>query len=160
MPRRLAWADTRVIQDSLVAGTDIILDLLVNAPTMDTLTVVRLVVDLEAHYIITNTITDSDSIVDLGIGVTSVEAFAGALPDPSLDTSYPPRGWLYVASKYVGQALTTSTGMFSKNAVFAADLRAMRKIDKGILFLRMANTNMNVGGAMEVTGRVRALCMT
>jgi len=156
--RSVAWADTRLAAQSLVAGTDFIVDLLTNAPTVDTLTVIRLVVDLEAHYIITNTITDSDSIVDMGIGVTSVEALAAALPDPSDDTSYPPRGWLYVASKYVGQAITTSTGMFSKNGIFQADIRGMRKIDKGRLFMRVANTNLNVGGAMELTGRIRALC--
>jgi len=163
MPRSRSWADLRLAGESLVAGTDILKDILSDAPTSDTLTIVRLVVDLEAHYIITNTITDSDSVVDVGIGVVSAEAFAagvGAIPDPALSTGYPARGWLYIATKYVGQALTTSTGMFNTNAQFQADLRASRKVDKGKVIIRIANANINVGGAMQVTGRVRALCLT
>jgi len=162
-PRNRAWADTRFAGVSLVAGTDILTDLLSDAPTVDTLTAIRIVGDIEAHYVITNTITDSDSVVDVGIGVSATEAFAagvGAIPDPSVTNKYPPRGWLYVATQYVGQALTTSTGMFSKNARFQFDIRSMRKIDKGRMFIRVANTNINVGGAMELTGRVRVLCLT
>ena len=65
-----------------------------------------------------------------------------------------------MGTKYVGQALTSATGVFNVNAYFEFDMRAMRKVDKGILFMRMANGNINVGGAMEVVGRVRALCLT
>jgi len=148
---------------SLVAGTDVLIDLLANAPTSDTLTLVRLVMDLNFHYIVTNTLSDSDSIVDVGVGVTSKEGFdagAASVPDPQDQTAYPPRGWIYVNSLYVGQALTADTGVWNNHGIIKADIGAMRKVDKGILFMRVANTNLNVGGAMEVTGRVRALCLT
>ena len=161
--RNRAWADLLFGPSALVVGTDIIVDLLANAPTVDTLTAVRIVGELNAHYDVTNTIVDSDSVVDLGIGVTSMQAFAAganSVPDPSTMTDYPPRGWLYVTRKYVGQSLTDTTGVTSVQAVFSFDVRAMRKIDKGILYLRMANVMINVGGAMEVSGRVRVLCLT
>jgi len=163
MPNRnRAWADTRYKGEAMVAGTDVITDLLVNAPVVDTLTAIRIVGELVFAYIVTNTLSDSDSIVDVGIGVTSADAFPtpSAMPDPASDSSYPPRGWLWVATGYVGQALTASTGVFNTNAVFKFDIRAMRKIDKGKLFLRAAQANINVGGAMELTGRVRVLCLT
>ncbi len=159
--RPRAWADSRIVA-TLTTAADILVDLLAGAPTVDTLTAIRIVVNLNCHYIVTNTLSDSDSVVDIGIGVTSVEAFAAgatSVPDPSSPTSFPPRGWLYVDTGYVGQALTSATGVFNENAVFKVDLRAARKIDKGTLFLRIANTNINVGGAMEVVGRVRVLCL-
>jgi len=161
--RPRAWADTRLAGNALVAGADLILNLLIDAPTVDTLTSIRVVGEINAHYIISNTITDSDSIVDLGIGVASGQAFAvgqTALADPAGSTGYPPRGWVYCQSLYCGQAVTSSTGMFNENAIFKFDVRGQRKIDKGVLFLRMVNTNINVGGAMEVVGRVRVLCLT
>jgi len=161
--RNRAWADTRFEGTALVAGTPILANLLAGASTVDTLTAIRIVGEFNVHYIVTNTLSDSDSSVDAGIGVTSVEAFdagAAAIPSPKVTTEYPPRGWLYAATGYVGQALTTSTGVFNENAVFKFDLRAMRKIDKGRLFLRIDNSNINIGGAMEVVGRVRVLCLT
>ncbi len=162
-PRSRAWADIRFGSTALVAGTDIFLDLLVSAPTVDTLTAVRIIGDFNVHYDVTTTIADSDSAVDVGIGVTSTQAFGvglTALPDPTGTTTFPPRGWLYVATRHVAQLVTSSTGIINENAIFQFDIRAMRKIDKGILFVRIANTNLNIGGAMEVTGRIRTLCLT
>ena len=158
--RLMSWADTRIPGTALVVGTPIELNLLANAPTVDTLTVVRIVIDVHVAYLINVTSTDSSSMVDLGIGVTSGEAFAvggTALPKPSATTEYPPRGWLYINSQPV-QELVATEGVQRDNAHFKADLRAMRKIDKGILFLTMENFNVVVGGAMSVFGRVRVLC--
>ena len=161
--RGRAWADQRFTGNALVAGTDFLSDLLQFAPDVDTLTAVRIIGDFDVHYDVTTTIADSDSFVDVGIGVSSVEAFAAgaaALPDPANSTSFPPRGWLYASTGYVAQLVTSSTGIWNINARFQFDLRAMRKIDKGTLFLRIAQANINVGGAMEIVGRVRTLCLT
>ena len=164
--RRRAWADQRFGGAVLTAGTSIQLDLLENAPTMDTLTVVRIVMDLTAQYEVQFTVTDSLSIVDLGIGVASAAAFAVALgaglPNPAVETEYPDRGWIYVASQPVSHVLEGSggVGVLESHARFQVDLRAMRKIDKGILFIRLQNTNITVGGSMNVTGRVRSLVLT
>ena len=163
MPRNRAWADFRYKGVSLVAGTDIISDLLTNAPDVDTLTAVRIVGYLNVGYVVTNAIVDADSVVDVGIGVSAKEAVSAggsSLPDAQSVVSYPPRGWLYLATKYVRQSLTGTDGTTNSNAVFEFDLRAMRKVDKGTVFIRIGNANINVGGAMEVTGRVRVLCLT
>ena len=150
---------------SLVAGTDVLLDLLESATEVsDTLTAARIVGSFTVNYVVTTTIADADSVVDVGIGVTSTQGFgvggAAGVPDPASETSYPPRGWLYVATKHVAQLVTTDGGIINENAEFNFDLRAMRKLDKGILFMRIAQANINVGGAMEVTGRVRTLILT
>ncbi len=147
----------------MIAGTPIRFDLLEDAPTLDTRTLVRLVADITVQYTVSVTVTDSLSIVDIGIGVASIEAFAVSsslgLPKPSVNTDYPPRGWIYVASQPVWEK-AESTGILHHAARFQIDIRAMRKIDKGILFMTMENANITVGGSMQVTGRVRALCLT
>ena len=102
------------------------------------------------------------SIVDLGIGVSSVEAItagAASLPSPSDPLQYPPRGWLYVSSQPVWEK-AESTGILQGVARFQFDIRAMRKIDKGNLFMVVNHVNITVGGSMQLTGRVRVLCKT
>ena len=162
MARHRAWADRRFAGVSLVAGTLQNFDLLQNAPTIDTLTVVRIVGDLTVQYLVSTTVADSLSIVDLGIGVIAATAFgvAGAAPAPQIETEYPDRGWIYVASQPVAQLVTTDGGIINEAARFQFDIRAMRKIDKGTLFMGIVQANITVGGAMQVTGRVRSLCLT
>jgi len=159
--RRRAWADKRLAGNSLVAGTDILLDLLSDAVVSDTLTVIRIVGDLTVQYVVDTTVSDGLSIVDVGIGVAASSGIsASAFPEVTGTTEYPARGWLYVASQPVSQLVTTTTGIIDHPARFVFDLGAMRKIDRGLLMLRIANTNITVGGAMQVTGRVRVLCLT
>ena len=160
--RNRARADTIFSVATLVAGTPQHSNLLLNAPTVDTLTAVRVIGDLWFMYQPDSTVVDSLSISTLGIGVTSVEAFAAggvSMPDPSNDAQYPPRGWLYVNSQPVSQQ-AESTGVLNHMAHFKFDVRAMRKVDKGILFSTITNTNIIIGGSMRVVGHVRALCLT
>jgi len=162
--RRRAWADQRFPGTALTAGTLQLTDLLENAPTSDTLTVVRIIGDLTVQYLVSTTVGDSLSIVDVGIGVVAAASFAvaGAVPDPSIETETPARGWLYVASQPVSQLLDAAGGVsiVDHRARFQFDLRAMRKIDKGILYIAIMQNNITVGGAMQMTGRVRSLCLT
>ena len=160
--RNRAWADRRLAVAALNDGSRQSFDLLANAPTVDTLTAVRIIGELWFMYSPNSTIVDALSIVDLGIGVSSVEAFAqgaASLPDPTTETEYPPRGWLYVDTKPVWQQ-AESTGVINHAAQFKFDLGAMRKIDKGRLFLTMEQNDILVGGSMRVIGRVRTLCLT
>ena len=160
--RRRSWSDHRFAGDALVAGADVFANLLATAPAMDTQTVIRIVGDLWVQYLVSNGIVDSLSIVDIGIGVSSVESFAisgGAMPAPDDATEFPPRGWLYVASQPVSQQ-ADAVGVISTRAHFKFDIRAMRKIDKGVLYVRLVNNNITVGGAMQITGRIRSLCLT
>ena len=160
--RNRAWADKIFNIATLVAATKQDFDLLEDAPTVDTLTVVRIVGSLTFMYSPNSTITDSLSIVHMGIGVSSAEALAtggGALPNPSVQDDYPPRGWLFVDTKPVSQQ-AESTGVINEPVTFNFDLRAMRKVDKGRLFLSMVQDNVLVGGSMRVLGRTRVLCLT
>ncbi len=160
--RPRSWSDTRLAVASLIDGTPQIIDLLTDAQPLDTRTVIRLIGDFYFMYSPNSTVVDSLSIVDVGIGVASVEAVGVAvgagLPDPKDTTNFPPRGWLYVNSQPVSQQ-AESTGVLNTWAHFKFDLKAARKIDKGTLFFRMENTNIIVGGSMRVIGRIRSLCL-
>ena len=164
MPKRnRAWADVRFAGVDLVAGTAKKFDLLVDAPTVDTLTAVRVILDLTMIYDVTTTIGDALSVVDCGIGVASKEAFdagVASLPDVIDSKAYPPRGWLYVATLPVAQLVTTDAGIINEIARFIFDGHSMRKIDKGILFLLCEQNNIDIGGVMKITGRTRVLCLT
>jgi len=165
MPRRRSWADVRFQGTSLIAASLLVTDLLANSTTVnDDQTVVRIIGDLTAQYLVTTTVGDSLSIVDVGIGVVAASAFstAGAVPHPALVTEFPPRGWLYLSSMPVSQTLDAAGGVAIDNKVarFQFDIRAMRKIDKGILYLALSQSNITVGGAMQVTGRIRTLVLT
>ena len=159
----MSWADVRIPGTALIAGTALDFDLLINSTMkVDTLTAIRLVIDLEVIYLVSTTVVDSLSMVHLGVGVANEEAFTvggASLPQPGDPTEYPPRGWLYVNSKAVVQK-AESTGVISRGAHFLYDGGAMRKIDKGTLFMRLEQENITVGGAMQVIGRVRVLCKT
>jgi len=159
--RPRAWSDTRIEISALVAGAEQSVDLLEDMPTLDTRTVIRLIGDLWFMISPNSTIVDSLSTVDIGIGVSSAEAFTiagAALPNPGLPTQFPPRGWLYVNTQPVIQQ-AESVGVLNYLAHFKFDLRAMRKVDKGVLFLRMQQANVITGGSMRVIGRVRTLCL-
>ena len=160
--RPRSWADTRFSIASLVADAPQSFDLLAERPSSDTHTVIRLIGDLTVQYSPNSTIVDSYSRVDVGIGVTSIEAFAvlgTAMPNPSnTPAEYPPRGWLYIHTLPVSQQ-AESVGVINNVARFVFDVKAMRKIDKGILFLTVEQNNIIVGGSMRMVGRVRALCL-
>lgn len=88
--RGRAWADTLINLSISAGAAQSATDLLANAPTIDTLTAIRIVLDLE-FYPVVNTLTDGIMAIDVGIGVTSLEAFAvNATPDVNVDGEYPP----------------------------------------------------------------------
>ena len=103
-------------------------------------------------------------LVHVGIGVCSVEAFAiggTSLPSPGTETDYPPRGWLYLASSLCYRAVGAGPIDIVRFAEFQADLRAMRKVDKGVLFLTVVNSAaLGASFTIGISGRVRALCLT
>jgi len=161
-PRARSWADTQLNVTSLITAIPQDFDLLLDAPVVDTLTLIRLIGDFWAMYSPNSTVVDSLSQIAVGIGVTSREAFdvgGAALPNPSKPTEYPPRGWLFASSQPVVQQ-AESTGIFVHMAHFKFDLKAMRKIDKGVLFMTLEQNDILVGGSMRIVGRVRALCLT
>ncbi len=162
MPRNRAWADTVINSAQILAEQELILNLLLDAPTVDTLTVVRMVIDVEVAHGFDEPPSDRTSAVSLGIGVTSVEAFnqgINALPEPQASAQYPPRGWLYVNTKLVGMQ-GDNNSIYRKAGVFVADLRSMRKVDKGVLYMVVHNNAILGSTPVDVWGRVRVLCLT
>ena len=160
--RRRAWADQRFASQVIASGSQVVFDLLANAPTIDTMTVARIIGYLQVEQDPSGDNEGSQSI-DVGIGVSSVEAFTigpTALPDPFSETEYPPRGWLYVASKQASLRLVSGGGTPTP-AIFEFDLGAMRKIDKGVLFLYVRNTaSLGTAFTVHLSGRVRSMCLT
>jgi len=161
--RNRAWADTVFNSVQIVAEGVSLTNLLTDAPTVDTLTAVRIVLDLVVAHGADEPIVDSSNAVSVGIGVCSVEAFGqgiNALPEPQFSTQYPPRGWLYVATKPVLAANIGTAGGTRRVAEFSADLRSMRKIDKGILYIVVQNNAILSNKDVDLWGRVRVLCLT
>jgi len=162
--RPLAWGDT-IFNDVILDGAGLtpILNLLTELSPSDTVTVTRLI-----GYV---TVVPQDSSlnvhcqqqVSLGIGVASREAFdAGVIPDPNSQSEQPARGWLY---RDVRTLLYQNSATFGVEdfvyPTFVFDVRAARKVDRGVCFLEMVNNNI-FGTSMIVraNGIVRALCQT
>ena len=160
--RNRAWAD-RVFTALLTAGTGSIFNLLTNAPTVDTLTAVRIVGNLQ-FGISPQTELETQQVVDVGIGVASSEAVtigAAALPDPTTESEYPPRGWLYVDRTSVLQTIPSTGGVWKRDGALKFDIRSMRKIDKGTLFMFVEQNDLDgSSSAVRMIGRVRVLCLT
>ena len=162
--RSRVWADTRFASVALNDGAQVVNDLRGAIVVPDVYTCVRLIVDFEVGVTSLQE-AEFSQIIDLGIGVTSFEAFtAGVVPDPKATADYPRDGWLYVASKLVEQSVPTGAtpvAMYRKNAVFQVDLRAGRKVDRGVLYSILENTAMTgTATNLLVTGRIRALFLT
>ena len=161
MARNRAWADSIFIGAQINDEATSLTNLLADVPTVDTLTAVRIVLEITIAHGVDET-QDLSSAVSLGIGVCNAEAFAigqSALSEPQDSTDYSPRGWLYVGTKPVLRSLQTE-GISVRSAEFTADLRAMRKIDKGILFMSVQNNAILGATAVDIWGRVRVLCLT
>jgi len=94
-------------------------------------------------------------IVDIGVGIISVEAFtAGVFPDPNVDNDKPAKGWIYrtqvaVSQNGIGTVIPIS---------LTADVRGARKIERGELFI-VANSASVVGTTFTIgiNGLFRAL---
>ncbi len=161
MRRRRAWADTRFSGQLLVASGTTKDDLLAGLSPSDVKTVTRILVDLYMAYPVGNDVAvDRENSIDVGIGVVSQEAFdLETLPDMNAVADYPQQGWVYIATAPVWR--TSMAGAFvAESAHFKADIRAQRKVDRGVLFLSILNIG-NIGlDSVFLTGRVRALCLT
>jgi len=159
MARPRAWGD-RTFDDNMVNGTVKVDNLLLNLVPADTLTVVRIIGKME--FWLQDLVQSVNSVVsvDIGIGVASEEAFAvggNAIPTPSVDTEVPQAGWLYLQRLHVFQWTTIQ----HQNAMFTFDIRAARRVDRGILYATMvATTIQGTTAQLARGGKIRALCLT
>jgi len=160
MRRRRAWSDTSFAGATLAASSTIKSDLLATLTPSDTKTVTRIILDVSCIYPVTNAFTDRSNTVFLGIGVVSEEAFdLETLPDMNAVADYPQQGWVYVSQQVVWRT-ADATGVLGGSARFQADLRAQRKVDRGVLFMTILNIGINGADNIDLFGRVRALCLT
>jgi len=155
MARQPAWEDT-LINEAATSGFGDEVDLVGDLSQQDRrgITVVRLVIDLSILPTITSGVIGSQ-IFDLGIGVASEDAFvAGALPDVNVATDRPPRGWLWKTRVVVTDDTTTTMNPVR----VMGDIRAKRRVDAGILFLRTLNTNLSgTAFAVNMAGLIRTV---
>ena len=159
MRRRRAWADELYTGDVMANNGEIRRDLLVGLSAADTKTSVRIIGDL-TFYGVPTLETEFHAAVHVVIGVASREAFdLGTLPDADNQADYPTQGWLYAATRLCMQS-ASGGGLWREQPRFQFDLRASRKIDRGVLYLTTLNKGITGSAAIEVVGRVRTLCLT
>ena len=164
--RRVAWCD--FLMNFAMSNGEVVLDnLLANAPVSDTLTVVRILGDFKCALSAVSEVETFQS-VDVGIGVINQEAFdlgtGVGIPNPTVEDSTPPRGWLYAHCDLTSQSLPTGgtpVTMWRETAHFKFDLRGQRKIDKGVLFMwSEANVIAGSNSSLTAIGRIRVLFKT
>ena len=158
--RDRVWGDTIFTNVPFNDLTPVLADIRGAIQVPDRYTVVRLILNLVVHF---DTVDEAENagLCHLGVGVTSFEAFtAGVVPDPETSTDYPIHGWLFLGSELLQQSLPGAGGIQTRYASFQKDLRASRKVDRGVLY---AMFNMiNIDGVPQgfISGRIRALFLT
>ncbi len=155
MPRMTDWIDTRiglsiVGNGQLNSRVDGMSTQVVQRGT----TVIRTIIALD---LLSETVAGvwGVQLADLAIGIVSREAYtAGILPDPDTNTDKPARGWMWRGSRAVTQ--NGSGGQFSIH--LSADIRGARKVEDGVVFLMVANTNyLGTAFNLRVVGLIRML---
>ncbi len=164
--RRVAWCD--FLMGFTLADAAVQLDnLLVNAPASDTITVTRIIGDF---LVMPSPTSESEALlgVDCGIGVINKEAFdlgtGVGIPNPTVEDSTPPRGWLYAARQPMFLSIpggATAGGYGLIPAHFKFDLRGQRKVDKGVLYMWLEQNDFaGTPQTLQVQGRIRVLFKT
>ncbi len=166
MPKRpLAWVDDIIGHQQ--TGSSSLLNLLLAATVnLDTITVTRIIATLTLTPEDPISTTSGTNRVDIGIGVCTAAAFAagaGSVPDPRVAADAPARGWLYrgsmTAAHQNGAGTEAASGWVYPTLTF--DVGAMRKVDRGILFMVIALTAIQGSEVTwDMSGLVRSLCMT
>ncbi len=166
MARRLAWADSHIDVALTTASQITPVNLLATLQLLDTVTVIRLIIRM---FMVPQNLSDNvdgGTLIDMAIGVSASEAFqANVLSDPSAPADTPARGWLWKDRLIaVGNSVT---GPPAHDVYFGtdlhADIRSMRKVDRGVLYFTAEAAPQAVSGVflpVALTGIVRALCAT
>jgi len=165
MPMHREWVDLGFSDLEIPTGGSITpLDVLFDMREEVNKTVVRLIVGLDLVHENTDVNEVAKARIDMGIGVATREGFDGGqltIPSPAITKEFPIHGWLWRATYGVQFANSATFGVeVYRFPRIDLDLRASRKVDKGVLYL--AAVNFAQQGAMDVdmTGMVRALMLT
>jgi len=160
MARPTVWEDTLVNEDITSGGSALVgLTLQLDDTSKRGSTITRMLIRLNFHEEVLNSGTALQR-VDLGIGIASQEAFAlgvTALPAPQTATERPRLGW-YFREEVMVRSSTTDTGFGVPVLRVQADIRAMRKLENGELYLRMNSVgSVGVDFTVRAVGLIRTL---
>ena len=164
-PRRpRVWVDT-LIDVNMADGGSLLLDLMANAVVpLQTRTIVRWIGRLLCVPSIVVNATISSQFMSLGIGVTSASAFAAAgaaVPQPQIATDFPADGWVIREQAVLVNQQDSGTVEAWRFPEFRFDIRASRKVDRGVAFIRVRNDDLIAGTTtVKVVGSVRCLSLT
>ena len=161
MPRPRAWGDT-VINQAMTSALQVNTDLLSDLSASDVKTAIRIIGHVVVLPNVPGNVVDGLSRIDLAIGVSAVEAFnANILPDAPASGEVPARGWLWADRLAVLHSTDANGVVNMHNPEVRFDVRSMRKVDRGILYLQMTTTL--ISGTffdLSIVGRIRVLCVT
>ena len=161
--RPRVWSDILYRVLTIASGGESVLSLGTELEDSDTKTIVRLIVDLQASLDEVSEV-ETTQLITMGVGVASDTAFGvgiTALPSPESVADYPREGWLYRSAKPVLQTLPTGgtpTAMWRDSPQFQVDLRAARKVDRGVAYVHIKNEAFGgTASIVRIAGIVRAL---
>ena len=155
-PRRTIWIDT-LVDITMANSTQVVQSLVGTANVIEHTqwTLIRTLICMDIFVEPTGTV-DGIQGYDIGIGVASQEAFnAGVVPDPNVAADAPARGWVYRCRRSVQNVEGAIEPIFIH---LQEDIRTMRKMDSGELYVVHNNTNLR-GSAFDigVIGIIRCL---
>ena len=156
MPRRASdWIDTTVDRGIASAAQDLFSLMTGVAPVnVRRQTLVRTLITLD---LFSETVAGAWGVqqLDIGIGITSQEAFAaGVVADPVTANDQPSRGWIYRTRVAVAQNGIGGQVLYT----LRADIRASRKLDDGECYMVVDNTSeRGTAFTAHMTGLIRQL---
>jgi len=157
--RQTLWVDTlhtSIIASGGEAAVTLQAELDVTQAKFAGLTLVRVILCHDYSYAIHDS-GEGSAALDIGIGLTSQEAFAAAVhPDPNVTTDHPTRGWIY-RCRHKLHGFAADQAAVDVRTVYR-DLRAKRKIENGELYMTWFNTLLSgTASSVQVVGITRCL---
>jgi len=161
--RPRTWVDLAV-DENMAAGGSFLENLLLNAVNdLQGRTVVRIIGRLRCLPSVIANSTVAAQAVTLGIGVTGRAAFTAGFASvarPHIMTDFPDDGWLYREQAVLVNQQDSGTVEQWENPEFRFDIRASRKIDRGILYVAGVSIDLLAGTvAIKVAGMIRTLVL-
>ena len=120
------------------------------------LTLLRTIIGLNLGHLVHDS-GEGSQIIDLGIGITSQEAFAAAiLPDPNVSTDFPTRGWIFRGRYRTYGFAADQAAVFQERV--DKDIKARRKLENGEAYIVVNNVpDQGTTGTVHVGGLIRQL---
>ncbi len=153
------WIDSDFNFD-VASGAQVVTSLMTGVSStqsrFDRMTLMRTIIGLDLAYTVHDSGEGSQQLA-LGIAMTSQESFAaGTVPEPTIATEYPARGWIWKAFYRVYGFAADQPAVY--NARVDMDLRGRRKLENGEAYLVVNNTVIEgVASATRIHGLIRQL---